>query len=77
MKNNNVFMRVGTDYHDDCTPIISDGKYFFALGEYTHGIYTMCCEVADDIGFSKDNDSHFEDFRYFYDKNGKPLYKMI
>lgn len=78
MKNNNIFIKVGIDYHEDCTPIISDGKYFFALGDHlVPGRYEMCVEVADKYGFSKDNDSHFEDFKYFYDENGHIVYKMI
>lgn len=78
MKSSNVFYKVGTDYHDNFTSIISDGKYFFALGDHiVQGRYEMCVEVSDQNGSTKDNDSRFESFEYFYDNSGNILYRMI
>lgn len=69
MKNKNIFIEIGTDYHNENTPIISDGRYYFALGDYINGTYVACVEVADKYGYCKDNDSHFEDFEPFYEEN--------
>ncbi len=70
------FTEINSTYHNKI--IISNGKTFFELGDYIiPNRYEMCVEVADIYGNSKNNDSNFEDFEYFYNINGEKIYKII
>lgn len=77
MENKNVFIKVGTCYHNDSIPVISDGKYFFTLELCKNGVYTDCLEVADKNGLDKNNCNHTEAFEPIYENGTIVGYRMI
>ena len=70
--NINVYKQVGIDYHDKCSPIVSDGKKFFALDLLGQGNYGTAIEVADENGGSLD-DRNIRSFRTLYEKKSDSL----
>lgn len=72
-----IFKQVGVDYHDDYSPVVSDGKQFFVLDLLGDGSYGTCTEVMNENGLSKDNDSNSKVFKALYQKeHNTPIYSL-
>lgn len=63
-----IFKQIGIDYHDECSPIVSDGNKFFVLDLLGDGSYGTCTEVLDKYGFSTYNDINVKNFKALYQK---------
>lgn len=63
-----IFKQIGIDYHDECSPVVSDGNKFFVLDLLGDGSYGTCTEVLDKDGSSTNNDINTKTFKALYQK---------